>query len=131
MSDPSLAVQSALVARLKALATAAGSRVYDRVEKGRDFPYITVGPGQTVPMDETCWDASEVYVQIDVWSRAVGFPEAKGIAGAIRVALHDQALTIPGHICDRVEVRSIDFSRDPDGLTNRARIDLLITTQPA
>lgn len=131
MSDPSLAVQGALVARLKALATAAGSRVFDRVEKDRDFPYITVGPGQTVPMDETCWDASEVFAQVDVWSRAVGFPEAKVIAGAIRIALHDQALTIPGHICDRVEVRSIDFSRDPDGLTNRARIDLLITTQPA
>lgn len=131
MSDPSLAVQGALVARLKALATAAGSRVFDRVEKDRDFPYITVGPGQTVPMDETCWDASEVFAQVDVWSRAVGFPEAKGIAGAIRIALHDQALIIPGHICDRVEVRSIDFSRDPDGLTNRARIDLLITTQPA
>lgn len=131
MSDPSLAVQGALVARLKALATAAGSRVFDRVEKDRDFPYITVGPGQTVPMDETCWDASEVFAQVDVWSRAVGFPEAKVIAGAIRIALHDQALTIPDHICDRVEVRSIDFSRDPDGLTSRARIDLLITTQPA
>ena len=131
MSDPSLAVQGALVARLKELETAAGTRVFDQVKKDRAFPYITVGPGQTIPIDETCFDGSEVFVQVDVWSRAVGFPEAKEIAGEIRIALHDQDLIISGHFCDRVEVRSIDFSRDPDGLTSRARIDLLITTQPA
>lgn len=131
MSDPSLAVQGALVSRLKALDTVAGTRVFDQVKKDRAFPYITVGPGQTIPIDETCADGSEVYVQIDVWSRAVGFPEAKEIAGEVRMALHDQDLIIPGHVCDRMEVRSMDFSRDPDGLTSRARIDLLVTTQPA
>ena len=131
MSEPSLAAQGALVARMKALDTEAGTRVFDRVEPAAAKPYITIGPGQTVPMDETCWDASEVFVQVDVWSDAVGFPQVKRIAGAIRLALHDQDLSIPGHICDRVEVRSIDFSRDPDGLTSRARIDFLITTQPA
>lgn len=127
--DPTYAVQVALVDRLKDLGTAAGTRVFDSVAKGRPFPYITVGPGQTVPMDETCWDASEVFVQIDVWSEAAGFLEAKAIAGAICSALHDQPLTLSGHICDRVEVRSTEYSRE-GGKISRARIDTLITTQP-
>ncbi len=128
--DPTYAVQVALVDRLKDLGTAAGSRVFDSVKKGVDYPYITVGPGQTVPIDETCWDASEVFVQVDVWSRAAGYPEVKGIAGALCTALHDQPLTIAGHICDRVEVKNTDYSREADGVTHRARINLLITTQP-
>lgn len=131
MSDPSLAVQGALVLRLRALDTEAGTRVFDRVEPAAAKPYITIGPGQTVPMDETCWDASEVSAQVDVWSDDVGFPQVKRIAGAIRTALHDQYLSIPGHVCDRLEVQSIDYSREADGLTSRARIQLLITTQPA
>lgn len=130
MSDPSLEVQRALFERLSSLGTAAGSRVFDRVQKNAVYPYVTIGPGQTVPVDETCWDRSEVSVQIDVWSREPGFPEAKAIAGAIRMALHEQSLAILGHSCDRVEVQSINFSRDPDGLTSRARIDVLVTTQP-
>lgn len=130
MSDPSLAVQAALVAAIKALATEAGERVYDIAPKGAAHPYVTIGPAQTVPMDEDCWDRSENFVQVDVWSREVGFPEAKRIAGAIRDGMHDQMLTIEGHVCDRMYVRSITFSRDPDGLTSRARLDLVVDTQP-
>ena len=131
MSDPSLAVQGAIVARLKALGTEAGSKVYDRVSLLNPKPYISIGTGQTVPIDETCWDGSEVSLQLDVWSDEPGYPQVKRIAGAIRVGLHDQDLAIPGHVCDRVEVRGIDYSREANGLTSRARIDLLITTQPA
>lgn len=131
MSDPSLAVQSALVAALKALSTEAGIRVYDLPPADAAVPYITVGGGQTVPLDETCWDASEVYVQVDVWSEEPGYPQVKRIAGAIRAALHDQPVTVTGHVCDRCEVRNISYSRERDGITSRARIDLLLTTQPA
>ena len=128
--DPTYAVQVALVARLKALATAAGARVYDQPPKNAPFPYITIGPAQTIPIDELCSDGSDQSVQVDVWSRAVGFPEVKQIAGTVRAGLHLQSLTIAGHVCDRVTVESTEFSRDPDGLTSRARIDLLVVTQP-
>jgi len=130
MPDPSLAVQGALVAQLKALETEASARVYDLPPNDPVHPYITVGPGQTVPVDETCWDASEVFVQIDVWSVEVGYPEVKRIAGALRDALHDQPFVVPDHVCDRVEVRSVTYSRERDGITSRARIELLFTTQP-
>lgn len=139
MSDPSLALQIALVARLIALATDAGERIYDDVppeadrlsDTGAAYPYVTVGAGQLVPIDEECFDRSSSYFQIDVWTRTVGFPQAKQIAGAIRSALHEQTLAITGHIVDRMRVENIDYSRDPNGLTRRARITLLVETQPA
>lgn len=131
MTDPTLAVQGALEAALRALGTEAGQRVYDVPPPNPVSPYITIGPGQTVPMDETCWDASEVYIQIDVWSEHVGYPDVKRVAGQVRVALHDQPFVVPGHVCDRVEVRSITYSRESDGIISRARMSLHFTTQPA
>lgn len=131
MADPAYALQAALVAKLKTVSSPAGTRVYDTVPASATFPYVTVGPSELQPTDEDCFDVSENFVQIDVWSRAVGFPEAKQIAGAIRSALHEQSLTISGQVCDWMHVRQIAYSRDPDGLTSRARIDLLVDTQPA
>lgn len=130
MSDPAFDLQVALVTKLKTVPTAAGARVYDTVPKDAAYPYVVVGPAQVVPTDEDGFDASENYVQIDIWSRAVGFPEAKQIAGALRVSLHDQPLSISGQVCDWMTIRNIIYSRDPDGLTSRARIDLLVDTQP-
>lgn len=139
MSDPSLALQIALVARLTALATDAGERIYDDVppeadrvsDTGAAYPYVTVGAGQLVPIDEECFDRSSSYFQIDVWTRTVGFPQAKQIAGAIRSALHEQSWAVTGHVVDRMRVENIDYSRDPNGLTRRARLVLLVETQPA
>lgn len=139
MSDPALAIQMALVTRITSLATEAGERVYDDVpaeaqresETGAAWPYISLGNGQMVPVDEECFDRSSTYIDVNVWSRDVGFPQAKRIAGAIRAALHEQELAIAGHVLDRMRVENINYSRDPDGATRRARIELLIETQPA
>lgn len=139
MSDPALAIQTALVGRLTVLATEAGERVYDDVpaeaqretETGAAWPYISLGSGQMVPVDEECFDRSSTSIDVNVWSRDIGFPQAKRIAGAIRAALHEQELVIAGHVLDRMRVENINYSRDPDGLTRRARIELLIETQPA
>ncbi|MCG8271561.1 DUF3168 domain-containing protein [Aquamicrobium sp. NLF2-7] len=131
MSDPSAEIQVALVERLTALATEAGERIYDDVppedervaDTGAAYPYVTVGAGQLVPVDEECFDRSSTYFQIDVWTRTVGFPQAKRIAGTIRTALHEQTLAVNGHVVDRMRVESIDYSRDPNGLSRRARLD--------
>ncbi len=129
-SDPSHALQVALVRELRALGTAAGGNVFDRVPPDDPFPRITFGPWQGIPNDADCYEGTESFVQIDVWSRAVGFPEAKGIAGAIRDRLHNGELDVSGHRVELMLVQSIDTSRDPDGLTSRARISLRILSQP-
>lgn len=136
MSDPSYALQVALVTTIKAVSTAAGTRVYDEVPRGPDgitatFPYISVGTGEATPVDEECWDRTTTTLSVDVWSRAVGFPEAKQIAGALRSRLHEGDMTVDGHVLDRMQVVRIDYIRDPDGKTRRARLTLEIDTQPS
>jgi hypothetical protein len=131
MSDPALALQGAIVAALKAAATAAGNNVFDSVPASSPFPRITVGEGQSVPVEADCYDGTESTLQIDVWSRTVGYVEAKQIASAIRVRLHNGSLTLTGHTLELLKVESITFERDPDGLTSRARISVRAQTQPA
>lgn len=137
MSDPAYAIQVALVTALKALDTGAGTRVYDEVPRNNvtgevtaTFPFIAIGTAEATPVDEECWDRTSTVLSVDVWSRAVGFPEAKQIAGAVRTGLHEGDMTISGHTLDRMYVSRIDYIRDPDGKTRRARLTLELETQP-
>ena len=135
MTDPALELQAAIVAALKDLNTAAGNGVYDMPPVDQNgtitasYPYITIGSGNLVPIDEECFDRSEFSHQIDVWSDSQGYVEVKTIAGQIRMRLHEQDLTIDGHIVDRMRVDNIVFSRD-GGVISRARITLITETQP-
>lgn len=132
-----LDLQGALVAAIKALNTAAGARVYDSVPRSSTgavtaaFPFVSLGEADEVPVDEECWDRTETVHTVNVWSRAQGFPEVKAIAGAIRAALHETDLPVSGNTLDRMRVLSVNYSRDPDGITSRARIVLQTDTQPA
>jgi hypothetical protein len=134
--DPSLALQAALVTALKS-ATAAGTSVFDRVPTSDPFPRITVGNGQSVPANEeadpSCgYDPTDSFLQIDVWSRAVGKPEVKGIASAVRSLLHEQSLALTGHVMELpMTVSSVVYERDPDGLTERARMTVEVRTVPS
>ncbi len=139
MSDPALPIQIALVARLAELPSESEERVYDDVpeeaqriaETGKAWPYTSLGAGQIVPVDEECFDRSSTYIDVNIWSRDIGFPQVKRIAGVYRAALHEQELVIAGHVLDRMRVEGINYLRDPDGVTRRAQLQLLIETQPA
>lgn len=127
--DPALALQGAIVATLKGISPA-GNNVFDRVPDSSPFPRITVGGGQSVPVDEDCYEGTESTFQIDAWSREVGYPQVKQIASAIRARLHNGTLALSGHTLELMKIESITFDRDPDGLTSRARIQLRALTQP-
>lgn len=132
-----LNIQGALVAAIKALNTAAGARVYDSVPRSSTgaitaaFPFVSLGEADEVPVDEDCWNRTETIHTINIWSRAPGFPECKTIGGAIRDALHENELSVSGNVLDRMRVISVNYSRDPDGVTSRGRITLQTDTQPA
>lgn len=133
MSDPSLAFQSALFAALGAIS---GGRIHDQPppENRLVFPYVTIGEGQSIPVFEggaDCYDGTEIFTQIDVWSRKPGYVEVKEIAADIRSRLHDGELELDGHAVALLRVQSIDYSRDADGLTSRARILVRALTQPS
>jgi hypothetical protein len=123
MANPELEIQGAIVTRLKAdsaVAALVNGRVYDSVPSGATFPYITIGPVDSVDDDADCITGLLVAQQIDVWSRAVGTPEAKKIVDAVRAALHDQeaALPLASNGMAYFEHRNSRISRDPDGLTS-------------
>ena len=135
MSDPSLPLQAAFVAACKALNTAVGTRVYDIVPRGTNgitatFPFIAFGAPDASPIDEDCKDRTDTTIVLDVWSRAVGFPEAKGIGAALRERFHEGTMTVTGHTIDRMFVERIDNIRDPDGLTSRVRLTINVQTTP-
>jgi hypothetical protein len=119
--DPDLELQGAIITRLRAdvaLTELVGSRVYDRVPKEAPFPYVSYGPVDMMSEDADCINGFNIAVQIDVWSRAVGTPEAKRIGNAVRRALHDADLALPTNAFVLLRhMQSRTFS-DPDGLTS-------------
>lgn len=118
MADPSLALQGAIVSALKAAPAVAGGRVYDRVPGNPTFPYVTVGEGQTIGDDNSCFEASECIASVDVWSRAVGLPEAKGLFATVRDRLTTE-FTLAGFKVTVAEFVTARNLNDPDGITTR------------
>ncbi len=132
MMDASYELQIAIVGALKsdgAVRRLVGDRVYDNVPRDANgkiatanFPYISLGPEQTLPDGYDCQDGSEITIQIDAWSRAVGFPEVKKIADAVRKVLHDADLALVENALVSIEFESRRVLRDPDGKTSHAVI---------
>lgn len=134
MNDPSLELQAGIVAALKApgaLPSVVGGRVYDAPPTNATFPYLTLGDCQVLPDKAGCIDGVEVYPQIDVWSRAVGYPEAKTITKAVLAALDEQPITAAGFNVVVFEFQSVQYLRDPDGRTRHAAITFRGLIQPS
>lgn len=124
MTSPMFELQAALAKRLKNDALLKGlinGRVFDRVPAQAEFPYISFGPSDETSADADCINAFEISFQIDCWSRAVGFQEARKIADAVRQALKpDLVLAINALVY--LEHRQTRTIRDPDGLTSHAAL---------
>lgn len=125
MSDPSLDLQKAIVGVLRAdgaVAAFTGTRVYDRVPPSPTFPYISYGSDQVLQDDPgdpaECGLGYEVFITLDVWSRAVGQPEMKRVAGAVRAALHGEDFDLDEHRLVSLEHSDTRYLDDPDGLTH-------------
>ena len=125
--DPDLELQGLIINTLLAdvdVKAFVGERVFDRVKQNEPFPLISYGPSQSISDMPTCLDGATVYVQLDVWSREVGFPQAKRISEAVRKALHDRddLQLAQNALVYLIHVDSNPM-RDPDGLTSRVRMN--------
>lgn len=123
MADPLFELQRALYALLTsdaAVTALVGGRVFDRVPKDAAQPYISFGPVTADDDGADCIDGLSVAVQIDVWSQAVGYGEAKEIAGAVRKAIGAADLALDTNALADITHRSTRILRDPDGLTSHA-----------
>lgn len=125
MTSPTLELQGAIVARLKADAAVSAliaGRVYDAVPSNPTFPYVSFGPSDELSDDADCITGFDIAMQIDCWSRAVGFPEARRISDAVRAALVATDLPITANALVYFTHRQTRLFRDPDGLTSHAAI---------
>jgi len=124
VTSPTLELQGAIVARLKddgAVAALVAGRVYDSVPAGVLFPYISLGPSDEVSEEYDCIDGFNISLQIDCWSRKLGFPEVRAIGDAVRSALKTE-LFIEHNALAYFQHRTTRTFRDPDGLTSHAAI---------
>lgn len=134
--SPGDALQKALFAVLTAspdiaLAMGGTARAYDRVPVAPEFPYLGFADAQILDDGNTCDDDMfEVFVDIHVWSRAVGQVEAKRIADAVRTAVKD-GFQIPGWVMSSLTVQGIRHFMDPDGLTAHGVVTLRFLLQTA
>lgn len=124
---PDLELQGVIIAALKAdpaVAALIGPRAYDTIPDQPTFPYVSYGPGDSVEDDADCIATDIVTIQLDAWSRTVGYPEVRRVADAVRRALHDKDFTLATNALVFLQHRITRVMRDPDGLTNHAAISL-------
>jgi hypothetical protein len=97
-----------------------------------DFPFVSIGECETVPVRMDCGNHEEISVQIDAWSQKPGRAEIKRIVAAIAAALgmaNDDAPAIDQdgyHLADLVVERTRILD-DPDGRTRHGVILITAT----
>ena len=135
MSSSSWALQQSIFAALAANATLVallgGPRVYDDVPQASAFPYLTFGHSLVRDWSTGSEDGSEHVVTLHVWSQGKGKKEAHEIMGAVRTALHDQALSLSGHRLVNLRHELSEARREPDGDTTHGIVRYRAVTEPA
>jgi len=125
MKSPTNQLVKAIIARLvadKDVASYVDERIYTRVPKEEEFPYISLPSMESRSILADCLDLAEVTIQIDVWSREPGFEELREIAEAVRGALHNVDLPLTSHACIYLIHEQTHEMYDPDGTTTHAAI---------
>lgn len=130
MIEPSLALQKAVVAALKAdaaLQGLVGGRVFDRVPGDAAYPYVSLGDETVVDDGDQCHAGAETSLTLDVWSDEVGRVQAKQIAARVAAVL-DAELAVDGH---QVVVHAIEqvrhFPGTPDLIAHSAVVVRYVT----
>jgi hypothetical protein len=125
MANSELEIQGAIVARLKAdpaVTALVNGRIYDAPAANATFPYVSIGPVDSVDDDADCITGLIVAQQIDCWSRYAGggTVEVKKMADAVRAALHNREGDMPLSTNGMAyfQHRNSRIVRDPDGLTS-------------
>jgi hypothetical protein len=125
-SDPSLQLQKALVAVLKADAgvnAIIAGRIYDAVPGGAVKPYLSFGPFQMLPEHGSCLDGGEAFVTLDGWAAGPDTVQVKQLGAAVAKALDLAPIVLdaPPRLVE-MTVEQTQYMRDPDGITAHAVI---------
>jgi hypothetical protein len=120
------ALQKAIVGKLKGdapLTALVAGRIYDRVPAGAAMPYVHIRNIQAVDDGSDGVDGQEVFIDLDVWSNAVGKVEASRVASGVRSVLNFQALPLDEpYALLEIGQRDTNIGDGGDGLLTRARL---------
>ncbi|CAH0142105.1 hypothetical protein SRABI05_00322 [Agrobacterium fabrum] len=115
MADPTLELQGAIIARLKANAAVTalvGNRIADIPQSTWAKPYISIGPSNYVAELIDCIDGGEIMMQIDCWSESTTMKEIRDIADAVRRALRNWEPDLATNAIVTFDLWRTDFIRD-------------------
>lgn len=125
MTEPSLAVQTAIRTRLVAtaavVALVSADAIFDRSTRPEVFPCVVIGDGQTVNEGVTYSRRHiRVFADLHLWVETASLADVKGLAGAVSKALRGGAHVTEGFICLDLFVSGTRFLRDPGGVLAHA-----------
>ncbi|MDH0757706.1 DUF3168 domain-containing protein [Pseudomonas juntendi] len=126
MTDPSLALQEAIFARLQAEVSCP---IYDGAPLNAEMPYVSIDREVSVnnsPISGRKRDTRLLY--LSVWSDAVGQAEVKLINGEVIAALDERPLPLEVGRAVSVRVIQSDAQRDADGVTYQGSITVRVIT---
>lgn len=126
MSDPSLALQEAIFARLQAEVSCP---IYDGAPLNADMPYVSIDREISVNSSPISGRKRETrMIYLSVWSDAIGQAEVKRINGEVISALDERRLTLTVGRAVSVRVEQADAQRDADGVTYQGSITVRVIT---
>lgn len=137
MTEPSLAVQSLLCARLIAdpavTALVPVENISDFTTRPNVFPAILIGEGVTLYSDRYDSFHEAVSATVHIWTEEANLTQAREITGAVRAALRDAPWATADHICHGVTLSSGRFLRDPSGQHGHAvlHVDAILQERAA
>ena len=93
-------------------------RAYAKAPRGAAFPYLSLGRGESEPLDASGLDLIDHRLTVHIWARRDELDALKDALGAVRAALHQADLTLAApHTCTLCRVVYADMFTGPDGAT--------------
>lgn len=114
---------------LTTLLGAGGDSLYDYVPAGGVFPYIVFSGMKAQVLGTQAQDALDITVTIDVYSRATGYREVRGIIAELISALHNVDLSVSGQNIIMCRIVATNTQMLGDGKTRQGRVVLRVISE--
>ncbi len=126
MSDPSVALQEAMFARLEAEVSCP---VFDGAPMDTDMPYVSFDREISTNISPIAGRKRQRrLIYLSVWSDAHGQAEVKRILGEVVAALDERRMPLTVGRAVSVRVEQADAQRDADGVTYQGSITVRVIT---
>lgn len=126
MSDPSVALQEAMFARLEAEVSCP---VFDGAPMDTDMPYVSFDREISTNISPIAGrKRQQRLIYLSVWSDAHGQAEVKRILGEVVAALDERRMPLTMGRAVSVRVEQADAQRDADGVTYQGSVTVRVIT---